>query len=427
MKYPLWMRSEISPVLCPGANPRPPLALAAALACLSCSVARAETEPAKPIYAADFEAPGYTPGDVKGQQGWTLEQGRAEIVTGTAHGGTASLQLFGGEPFTQAKLQLPAPDPLAHVTFVDFWILPVAAAKEKTGELLDVDGARLGFFRTEEDPQLGEFWVFDGNPATEGDWVQTGLRLPVAAESGLATQWARITLRQDFARQIWDVSFNGRLVGANLGFQDASILHTENYIIMGDATESVFLDDLLIQSTNPLGPDTDADGMLDVEEAERGWLVDADDRDLPLTADVTRLEALVMGGQTPGLLGRRPRPVPPPSAVVPAGTENDADADLMPDDWELAHGLDPQDSSDGALDPDGDGFTNLEETLHGTDPHQTDERSSYVRQETGEVATRLALRVERAELERAAQEPTVTKARERLEKSLRHQLQDRAR
>ena len=415
------MRSEISPVLCPGSNPRPPLALAAALACFSCPPARAEADSARPIYAADFESPAYTPGDVKGQQGWALEQGRAEIVTGTAHGGNASLQLFGGEPFTQAKLQLPAPDPLAHVTFVDFWILPVAAEKEKTGELLDVDGARLGFFRTADDPQLGEFWVFDGNPAAEGDWVQTGLRLPVAAESGLATQWARITLRQDFARQLWDVSFNGRLVGANLGFQDADILHTENYIIMGDASESVFLDDLLIQSTNPLGPDTDADGMLDVQEAERGWLVDADDRDLPLTADVTRLEALVMGGQVPGLLGRRPRPTPPPSTIHANGTEEDRDSDLMADAWELANGLNPEDGSDAGLDPDNDGLTNLDEYLLSTDPHIVDDRSQHVRQEIGEVSTRLAVRVDREVLHKSRLEKSPTKARQRLERSLRHQ------
>jgi len=408
MKYPLWMRSEIFPVL-------------AALAYFSCSGAWAEAEPANPIYTADFEAPLYTPGDVKGQQGWTLEQGRAEIVTGTAHAGKASLQLFGGEPFTQAKLQLPAPDPLARVTFVDFWILPVAAEKEKTGELLDVDGARLGFFRTADDPQLGEFWVFDGNPAAEGDWVQTGLRLPVAAESGLAAQWARITLRQDFARQLWDVSFNGRLVGANLGFQDANVLHTENYIIMGDASESVFLDDILIQSTNPLGPDTDADGMLDAQEAERGWLVDADDRDLLVAEAISRIEAFVLGGKEKGLVGKHTRPVFAPPSLVPAGTETDRDADLMPDAWELAHGLDPENTYDAELDADGDGLSNLEESILGTDPQQVNDRAQYARQETGEVATRLTVRVDREELRKVRQGFSAEKGVEHLEKILRHQ------
>jgi hypothetical protein len=41
----------------------------------------------------------------------------------------------------------------------------------------------------------------------------------------------------------------------------------------------------------------------------------------------------------------------------------DSDGDGMPDDWETAHGLDPA-TPDGALDPDGDGYTNLEDWLN---------------------------------------------------------------
>jgi hypothetical protein len=43
----------------------------------------------------------------------------------------------------------------------------------------------------------------------------------------------------------------------------------------------------------------------------------------------------------------------------------DSDGDGMPDDWETRFGLDPDDSSDGSLDPDGDGYTNLEDYLNG--------------------------------------------------------------
>jgi pectate lyase len=46
----------------------------------------------------------------------------------------------------------------------------------------------------------------------------------------------------------------------------------------------------------------------------------------------------------------------------------DADHDGMPDAWETEHGLDPGDPADGATDKDGDGYTNLEERLNGTDP-----------------------------------------------------------
>lgn len=46
----------------------------------------------------------------------------------------------------------------------------------------------------------------------------------------------------------------------------------------------------------------------------------------------------------------------------------DADADGMPDEWELAHGFRPEDPADAALDLDGDGQSNLSEYRAGTDP-----------------------------------------------------------
>jgi len=46
----------------------------------------------------------------------------------------------------------------------------------------------------------------------------------------------------------------------------------------------------------------------------------------------------------------------------------DADRDGMPDSWETAHGLNPRDPADAVNDADGDGYTNVEEYLNGTDP-----------------------------------------------------------
>ncbi len=50
----------------------------------------------------------------------------------------------------------------------------------------------------------------------------------------------------------------------------------------------------------------------------------------------------------------------------------DSDDDGMPDAWETQHRLNPKDPSDGGRDGDGDGYTNLEESLNGTDPTQKD-------------------------------------------------------
>jgi hypothetical protein len=50
----------------------------------------------------------------------------------------------------------------------------------------------------------------------------------------------------------------------------------------------------------------------------------------------------------------------------------DSDHDGMPDDWEIANGLNPNDPSDASQDPDHDGLTNLQEYQHGTNPHLAD-------------------------------------------------------
>ena len=43
---------------------------------------------------------------------------------------------------------------------------------------------------------------------------------------------------------------------------------------------------------------------------------------------------------------------------------SDSDGDGMPNDWEAAHGLNAADASDGPLDPDGNGYTNVEKYLN---------------------------------------------------------------
>ncbi|MFO1460558.1 MAG: lamin tail domain-containing protein [Verrucomicrobiota bacterium] len=90
------------------------------------------------------------------------------------------------------------------------------------------------------------------------------------------------------------------------------------------------------------------------------------------------LDALGFGAQGHGISeGRLPDgadilasfPVTPtpeaPNRI--GGLPGDSDSDGMPDDWETAHGLDPR-TDDSGLDPDQDGFSNLDEFLAGTDP-----------------------------------------------------------
>lgn len=48
----------------------------------------------------------------------------------------------------------------------------------------------------------------------------------------------------------------------------------------------------------------------------------------------------------------------------------DDDRDGLPNAWEVSHGLNPSDNADVSLDGDGDGYTNVEEFINGTDPQR---------------------------------------------------------
>jgi hypothetical protein len=52
------------------------------------------------------------------------------------------------------------------------------------------------------------------------------------------------------------------------------------------------------------------------------------------------------------------------SKLAPADTDRDG----MPDAWEKAHGLNPNNSADRNADRNGDGYTNLEEYLNSLCP-----------------------------------------------------------
>jgi hypothetical protein len=63
-------------------------------------------------------------------------------------------------------------------------------------------------------------------------------------------------------------------------------------------------------------------------------------------------------------------------ALKSAPAPTDADHDGMPDEWERAHSLNPNDSTDGAQDCDGDGYTNLEEYLNSLVPSPYDAQAA---------------------------------------------------
>ena len=62
--------------------------------------------------------------------------------------------------------------------------------------------------------------------------------------------------------------------------------------------------------------------------------------------------------------------------LVSQPAPTDTDGDGMPDSWEKAQGLNPQDGSDGNQDSNGDGYTNLEDYLNGILTVQEEQRDA---------------------------------------------------
>lgn len=100
--------------------------------------------------------------------------------------------------------------------------------------------------------------------------------------------------------------------------------------VVGDDNDGLSVAEELALGTDPANADTDNDGLLDGEEVNT-YLTS------PLNAD--------------------------------------SDFDGLPDQFEVSFGLNPIDSADAALDPDGDGLTNLQEYEGGTDPSVSENNS----------------------------------------------------
>ena len=91
-------------------------------------------------------------------------------------------------------------------------------------------------------------------------------------------------------------------------------------------------------------------------------------RDAP---DMRVLADVRSGTPREGTTGRRlnhPDDVGGWPTIADGTPYDDADADGMADLWEARHGLSSSDPEDRNGDPDGDGYTNLEEYLNGTLP-----------------------------------------------------------
>jgi len=270
------------------------------------------TEPV-PAYVADFEGPAFSIGSIDGQQGWWVDQGIASIVPGIGLFGSAGLSVAPSQLFSQARLSLERSAQSSAVLYFDAWVRLPAAPWEVLDETFDLESARIGLFGAAPFTHTAEWHVFHGDGSGSGSWLGTGVFPALLPDLDFTQDWTRLTVKVDGPAQSWDLWADGTLVASGLGLQFPPEPDFAHFFVLGDLMEPIILDNVSISSENPLQP----------AAAEE----------------------------------------PPPAAVT---SGPDTDLDGLPDAWEIAHQLNPEDPTDSSLDRDGDGLTALDEFLLGT-------------------------------------------------------------
>jgi hypothetical protein len=274
------------------------------------------------VYHADFEEPDYTVGSVDGQQGWWVDQGAALIVPGLGLFGSAGLSVSPSVLFSQARLSLERTGQSSPVVFFDAWIRLPAAPWLVFDETFDLESARIGLFRASAFSDGAEWHVFHGDGAGGGFWVGTGVSPGLLPDADFTADWTRLTVKLDSVAQSWDVWADGLLLASGLGMQFPQEPDFAHFFVLGDPALPILLDEVTISSVSPL-PAADAAPLAD-------------------------------------------------AGAGPAAGLTDSDADGLPDTWEVARQLNPQDAADAGSDRDGDALTALDEFLLGTNESSKD-------------------------------------------------------
>lgn len=287
---------------------------------------------------------------ISNYSGWSVPVGSAVVSSQYAHT-SRSLRLAGGLQ-TEARRELGGAGSAA-VLFVDLWIRPVVYdGTFETG--IAVDGSLIGFTK---EGATGKVMISHGATAEGAEnWVDSGHRFWMNRDGCTASDWLRISIRQDSVNGYWDLYVNGKMFVGNIAFKDRGVDPGSLVLLGGGLPADVYVDDVKIWTSNPIFTDSDKDGMDNAFETANSFDTSIDDRDSPSAEpDTTRIQ-YYLNATHDWFVGQW------------AASTADTDEDGMPDSWELFFGLNPNSAADGPLDADGDGVSNAQEYLLGTSP-----------------------------------------------------------
>ena len=223
-------------------------------------------------YAVGFEsADNFSTGSLDGQRGWILAQGSADVTTSTYQAGARGVALNSGgtaAKVSQAFLQSGSPS----VTFIDLYFAPVAAGSASASTVIETESTKIGF---QISSGQGEIYSFDG--VGSNTWVDSHASFPING-SNQSTNWLHLTIRADYTHHTCDLYVDGVMADYDLAFSSNSESYLRLLALKGVASAAAYVDDIAVQSANPLFTDADKDGMPDSWETTNGLSTSSDDR-----------------------------------------------------------------------------------------------------------------------------------------------------
>ena len=191
-------------------------------------------------YRTSFEEPNFSVGNLDGQGGWenvSDPAGAGSIQSSENSGiqsGTQSLMIEAasvvGRTFAATSEQIIYVDGYYRGPTVDF--IPDATQMEDPGSsliLFHVSNGIMGL---------------DGDGLGGGDWTLSGI--PVSSDT-----LQRITIRQDYSTQTWDLYVDGQKVLEGLGFKNNTVTRLSGINIETSADGPGFLDDFSVTTAPP--------------------------------------------------------------------------------------------------------------------------------------------------------------------------------
>lgn len=205
------------------------------------------------FYSTSFEAPDFTPGDLDGQDDWSVEEGSASVVDDAAGAFSGSQYVSQGENSVISRLVSGNGSNL--VTFTGSYkgtgsdVLVVPDVEEPVAVL-------LGFRRIDADTFT--IAAYDGE---ESDYIE-----PDPAVTFPNDEWVEITALIDYAEGEFDLSVNGEPYLMGVNFADAGATSLGGFKSLSASASDIDEIGFFDADTPGIPGDLNFDGCVDVDD-----------------------------------------------------------------------------------------------------------------------------------------------------------------